>query len=156
MKQEASRFAAWCLLGRMLMKNARLFVSLFATAAIASFAGCSTTATTTTGTDSTISVDNASQSNIVDIRIAAVGDTDFGPNLLNADLTPGDTLTISVACDTYDIQLTDETNTTCVLDSVNVCGSDATWQITETDLNNCASGFFKSTHSRTNVSTAAK
>jgi hypothetical protein len=140
MKQAASRTAAHCLLGRKLMKNARLFVSLCATAALASFAGCSTT------DDSTISVDNQSQSNIQDIRIAGTGDTNFGPNLLGSDLAPGDTLTISVVCDTYDIQLTDETDTTCVLQGVDVCGSDATWVITEADLNDCANGFFKSAH----------
>jgi len=132
MKQGGSFIAACCLLGRKLMKNARLFVSLCATAVLASFTACSTT------NDSTISVDNQSQSKIEDIRIAGTGDTNFGGNLLGQELLPGDQLTISVVCDTYDIQLTDETGTTCVVSGVDVCGSDATWVITEDDLNACA------------------
>jgi hypothetical protein len=132
---------------RKLMKNARLLVSLCATVALSSLAACSTS-DNGGGADSTISVDNQSNSNIEDIRVAAVGDSNFGPNLLGSSdiLAPGETLTVSVFCDTYDIQLTDETATTCVVHDVDVCGSDATWIITEADLNACADGFFKKAH----------
>ncbi|HET9626955.1 MAG TPA: hypothetical protein VFP84_36600 [Kofleriaceae bacterium] len=115
-------------------------VSLCATAAFASLAaGC-------TSDDASITVDNQSQSDIVDIRVAAVDDPDFGPNLLDSALQPGDTLTIVVACDTYDVQLTDETDTTCLLHAVDLCLNDSVWTITESDLDACADGFFKSRH----------
>jgi hypothetical protein len=124
------------------MKNARLLVSLCATAAFASIAaGC-----TTSDDDSSITVDNQSQSDILDIRVAQVNDPDFGPNLLDDDLLPGDRITIIVACDTYDVQLTDETDTTCILHNLDLCFDDAIWTITEDDLDACADGFFKARH----------
>lgn len=126
------------------MKNARLLVSLCATAALVSVAGCSTGDDGGGGgPDSTITVDNQSQSRIEDIRVGPPGRSDFGDNLLDSELLPGDSLTVLVFCDTYDIQLTDETNTTCVVQDVDVCGSDATWIITEDDLNACADFFAK-------------
>lgn len=157
MKQLASGATAYCLLVRQLMKNARLLVSLCATAALASLAACSTS--TSTGPDSTITVENHSQSRIQDLRIAPPGQTDFGANLLTGgDLLPGDSVTFDVFCDNYDVQLTDDTGTTCLVPDVNVCANDAIVIITEADLNSCA-GFFRNgkPHAFTvNTSTSSK
>jgi hypothetical protein len=110
------------------MTNLRFLASVFAVlGSVAVATGCSSNNTDTP--DATLRVNNQSDFAIVDLRIAPVGTTSWGPNQLDADLQPGETITLGVTCDTYDVQLIDETNVDCTLNSVDLCGNDADWVI---------------------------
>jgi hypothetical protein len=81
----------------------------------------------------TLTVENHSDFAIVDVRVSPVGADDFGPNLLGADvLQPGEDLTLGVTCDTFDVQVTDETGAVCMLDAIDLCLNDATLVLTNT------------------------
>jgi len=87
----------------------------------------------TNNSDSTLTVVNNSDFTIVQLFVTGVDNPDFGPNLLGGEpLAPSDTITIDVACGTYDAELIDETGVTCDLSAIDLCFADATWVITNT------------------------
>jgi len=107
------------------MNNLRLIASLCAvlgTAAIAT--GC----TDDNSPDATLTVENRSDFSIVDLRVAFAGGQ-YGSNLLNDDLLPNETITLGVACDTYDATLIDEDNVPCTVHNLDLCLNDARWII---------------------------
>ena len=63
----------------------------------------------------------------------------WGDDLLGAEiLDPGESFEISrIACDTYDVRVVDEDDDECILDSVDLCLDDATWQIDDAELVGC-------------------
>jgi hypothetical protein len=92
--------------------------------------------------DNTITVWNDSDYVIEDLYITEVGTFDWGPNVLGgAPLFPGDSITVDVGCDTYDIKVIDETGVECELYDVDVCfGEDDGWVIDNFTLDTCAFG----------------
>jgi hypothetical protein len=86
--------------------------------------------TTSSGPDATLSVDNESDFQIVEIYLTDVGSSTWGPNLISGDtLNPGETLRLDVDCSTYDAKLVDETNVSCEVDNLDLCLNDSIWII---------------------------
>jgi hypothetical protein len=87
--------------------------------------------TTSSGPDATLSVDNQSDFQIVELYLTDVGSSTWGPNLLSSGaLNPGETLQLGVNCSTYDAKLIDETNVSCEVDNLDLCLNDSLWTIT--------------------------
>jgi hypothetical protein len=86
--------------------------------------------TTSSGPDATLSVDNESDFQIVEIYLTDVGSSTWGPNLISGDtLNPGETLRLDVDCSTYDAKLVDETDVSCEVDNLDLCLNDSIWVI---------------------------
>jgi hypothetical protein len=103
------------------MRNALLGLAVSCT-----LAAC----TTSSGPDATLSVDNQSDFQIVEIYLTDVGSSSWGPNLIAGDtLNPGETLRLGVNCSTYDAKLVDETNVSCEVDNLDLCLNDSVWII---------------------------
>jgi hypothetical protein len=67
---------------------------------------------------------------ITEIHVTSVGSTTWGPNLISGTtLAPGNSLTVSVACDQYDALLIDEAGDQCTVHNVDLCFSNADWII---------------------------
>lgn len=80
---------------------------------------------------SILNVQNRSDVPIVDIRVAAVDDPSFGPNLLGGDtLNPGEEITLGIDCGVYDARLIDATGAECDQSDVDLCANNAVWVIT--------------------------
>lgn len=83
-----------------------------------------------------LNVHNQSSVAITEIHVAAVGNTNFGANLIsNTVLAPGASLSVTVACGQYDALLIDQAGQQCTLHNVSLCFSSADWIITN---NTCA------------------
>jgi len=114
------------------MKKTTLALTLILTAAFAS--GC----IITTDEDSSLTIDNASSFFLDDIAVRGSGDFDYGANLVgSAGLAPGESITVLLDCDTYDVLVTDEDGVTCELIGFDLCFDDALWVITNGQLNSC-------------------
>jgi hypothetical protein len=70
--------------------------------------------------------------------VASVDSRSWGPNLVPEALFPGESVDISVSCDTYDVLVVDETGLDCILPAIDLCFSSGTWVITDSTLDNCA------------------
>jgi hypothetical protein len=80
--------------------------------------------------DGSLRVENRSDFQIVELHVTSVGSSTWGPNLLGGDvLLPGESLTLSVQCDTYDALLVDEDGVDCELHNIDLCLNDADWII---------------------------
>ncbi len=100
---------------RILMNTALICIM------IASLVACGGTNQNSSGT---ITIYNSSSYVLDEIDVAPVSQLSWGPNLLSGVLYPGEQLTISVACDTYDVQVWDQHNRNCVLSGLDLCFSD--------------------------------
>ncbi|HEU0030468.1 MAG TPA: hypothetical protein VFQ53_07545 [Kofleriaceae bacterium] len=89
---------------------------------------------------SMLAIQNDSSFTFVEINLAPIDSTTFGPDLLGANvLDPGERLEISdIDCDTYDIRVVDETNAMCILSAVDLCLDNAVWHIDDTELAICS------------------
>ena len=91
--------------------------------------------------DSTITVWNESSYAIDDLYVTEVNTFDWGPDLLGGDvLLPGESISVVVDCDVYDIKVIDETGVECELYDVDVCFEDDGWVIDDVILDTCAFG----------------
>ncbi|TMQ22527.1 MAG: hypothetical protein E6J91_01240 [Deltaproteobacteria bacterium] len=89
-------------------------------------AGCSSDSSAS----GSLRVQNNSDFAIVEIHVAPVGSTSWGPNLISGDtLNPGEQLTVDISCGTYDALLVDESGVDCQLQSVDLCLNIADWII---------------------------
>jgi len=108
------------------MNNLRLIASLsliLGTAALAP--GC----TDDNGVDATLTVENRSDFDIVDLRVALSGGA-YGDNLLRGDqLQPGESIDLGVRCETYDARLIDDSGVDCEVLDLDLCLNDARWVI---------------------------
>ena len=86
----------------------------------------------------TITIDNASAYTLTEVHVTGVRSSTWGQNMLRGPLRPNDRLTVSVACNTYDVMIVDEFNRDCVLSAVDLCFSDSVWVINNSTLRNCA------------------
>jgi hypothetical protein len=86
----------------------------------------------------TITIYNSSSYVLDEINVAAVSQRTWGPNLISGGvLYSGQSVTISVACGTYDVQVWDQHNRNCILPGLNLCSSDQSWTIDDYTLVNC-------------------
>jgi hypothetical protein len=93
------------------------------------------------GADSEIIVQNESSFVLEEIYVTPVDVFDWGPDRLGSDvLFPGESLTIQVECDVYDVMVVDELGTECVLFDLDVCFEDKIWVVTNEDLSFCDFG----------------
>jgi len=101
-------------------------------------AGCSSSSSPS---DATLTIVNQETFDITDIYIGpSDGTYPTTDNLLGSvPLAPGDSITVSVACDTYDVEIIDATNTDCYVAAYNLCGTDDQWDLDDTFFNTCAS-----------------
>ena len=90
--------------------------------------------------DSSLTIENKSSFTFVEINLSPTDHVDFGTDLLGADtLQPGESLELSaIACGLYDIRVIDETNSQCILDSVDLCIDNAVWKIDDAELVACS------------------
>ena len=78
-----------------------------------------------------VTVTNQSDFTIVELHVTQTTNISWGPNLLGGDvLLPGESTTISTACDNYDIMLVDNTNATCEIDNIDLCLNNSDFIIT--------------------------
>jgi hypothetical protein len=105
------------------MQNLRRFTLVFAVVASVAFAtGCADHAT--------LHVHNQSDFSITEIHVTDIGNPSWGPNLLDGDtLEPGESLTLGVACGTYDALLVDEQGVDCEIHDIDLCLNHADWII---------------------------
>ena len=112
--------------------------SLIVAFALATATGCAVQATSgPPSSDGTITVDNASTHTLTEVRVAPVDQVSWGPNLLPDVLFPNERITVSVACSTYDVLVSDDRGNSCVLGNLDLCFSDSTWAIDNATLRNC-------------------
>jgi hypothetical protein len=82
---------------------------------------------------------NESSVVLVTVNVAPVATVNWGPNLLSGGgelvLQPGESITFSLECNTYDVRVISEGSDACILPSIELC--DATWAITDQDLESC-------------------
>ena len=92
--------------------------------------------------DESITLYNESSYVIEDVYITERDTFDWGPNILGGDvLFPGESISVSVSCDLYDVKVIDETGVECVLEGIDVCfGEDDGWVIDNATLDTCAFG----------------
>jgi hypothetical protein len=113
----------------------KLIASLFVLSVLAQ--GCVVVSDDT----SEITVYNESSYVIEQLYITEVDTFSWGDDLLYGDvLFPGESITVGVYCDIYDIQVVDETGVPCELYDVDVCYDSAGWVIDDFTLDTCAWG----------------
>ena len=89
------------------------------------------------GSVSTLTVDNASSYVLTELRVTPLRSPDWGPNLLPDLLFPNEQITVTVACDTWDVLIVDEYGRDCVLEAIDLCFSDRLWTIDNRTLSRC-------------------
>jgi hypothetical protein len=96
----------------------------------------------TVAADSYVEVRNLSNWVIIEFYMSPSDDPEWGEDLLGYDvLETGDSLTLSnISCDYWDLMFIDEDEDECVLEEVDLCGDDATWDITDDELLDCTMG----------------
>lgn len=87
--------------------------------------------------DSSLTIANESSFVFTEIRVAFAGDR-FGANLVPGDLFPGESVSVSLDCDVYDVQIVDDTNTVCELLDLSLCFEDAIWVVDDFELDSCS------------------
>jgi hypothetical protein len=120
---------------------------IFATAAIAgcggAAAGGGTTAVQgvddgTVAPDSSVTLVNESEYAIYQMFMSPSSEPMWGPDQLGEDvLLPGESISLAVDCDAYDVRLVDDEGEECVLEDVQVCFEDAVWHLTDEELAIC-------------------
>lgn len=94
-----------------------------------------------TASDASLTVVNQESFTITDLYIGPNDGTYATTDNLLGDvpLAPGDTITVSVACDTYDVEIIDETGTDCYVAGYDLCGTNDQWDLDNTFFDTCAS-----------------
>lgn len=88
--------------------------------------------------EGSITIDNASNYVLTEVRVTTVRSSSWGPNLLGVDvLYPNETITVRVACGTWDVLVSDEFARDCVISAVYLCGSGQVWVIDDRTLISC-------------------
>ena len=87
---------------------------------------------------------NGSDWNIHELYVRRSGETEWGAELLGADVTisaanGAHTLT-QIPCETYDVKLVDEDGDECVVTQQDLCGEHQIWEITSESLRACQAG----------------
>ena len=90
--------------------------------------------------DSSLRLHNQSSYALVEVRLAEVHSSSWGPNLLGGDpLFPGETIGItSIECGRYDVLVVDDTGVDCTLGNLDLCFNDEQWVVDDFMLDTCA------------------
>lgn len=94
---------------------------------------------TTNDDDGLLSVVNDSSFVIEEVRVASIGSQFYGPDLLGVeDLYPGESVSVRLQCDFYDVLFVDEAGLECEVLDVDVCISRTIFVIDDILLDDCA------------------
>ncbi len=94
------------------------------------FAGCA---------DSQLTIENDSSYSFQQINLAPVDQVTWGSNLIPDMLLPSESLHISqIDCGNYDVRLTTDAGSECILSNLSLCFDNAIWTIDNTELASCA------------------
>jgi hypothetical protein len=89
--------------------------------------------------DGLLTVVNDSSYVIEELRVADIGSSFFGRDLTGGiDLFPGESISVALDCDYYDILFVDETALECVVLNVDVCFDRTFFYIDDDLLDECA------------------
>ena len=95
-------------------------------------AGC------TTDTSATLTIVNKESYAITDVYISPSGTFVTSDNLLGSvPLGANDSLTVSVSCDTYDVEIVDDFPTDCKISNYDLCGTDDELLLDDTFFATC-------------------
>jgi hypothetical protein len=121
---------------------AGLLLSLAACGGAKSGAGAGGS-TTPSGDVGSLSLKNASSYDIYSIQLAPYDDASWGQNLLGDDpLLHGETAAVAVVdCKKYDLRMVDDENVECVIQDIDLCFEDKEWDIDNSVLAACATGW---------------
>ncbi|HWM94182.1 MAG TPA: hypothetical protein VN493_25720 [Thermoanaerobaculia bacterium] len=88
---------------------------------------------------SDVTVHNKSEWAINHFFLSPIDDEQWGSDQLGDEvINKGEEFTLTgVPCDSYDVKLVDEDGDECVVEEVDICGSDDDWVITDEDLLDC-------------------
>jgi hypothetical protein len=112
---------------------ASLFAGVLAT-------GCTvTTSSDDDGSSATLTIVNDETFDIDNIYISPSGWATDDDILAGVPLDNGDSITVSVTCDDYDVEIIDATGTDCYISEYSLCGTDDTWDLTDAFFDGCAS-----------------
>ena|ERR1700733_15345533 len=102
--------------------------------------GCTvTTSSGDDGSSATLTIVNDESFDIDNIYISPSGFDQTDDILGGVPLDNGDTITVSVTCDDYDVEIIDATGTDCYISEYSLCGTDDTWDLTDSFFDGCAS-----------------
>lgn len=87
----------------------------------------------------TVTIQNKADWDIHHFYLSSTDEKDWGPDQLGKDtIGKGEFFKLAdVPCDYYDVKLVDEDGDQCVIEDVDICGSDEVWTITNKDLLKC-------------------
>jgi len=90
--------------------------------------------------DGVLTVANQSSFVIEEIRVAQIDDPVFGRDLTGRDvLFPGESITVELDCDFYDILFVDEFDVECTVFDIDVCVSRTLFVVDDLLLDDCSS-----------------
>jgi hypothetical protein len=75
--------------------------------------------------DGIIEIANDSEFDIVDVSLAPIDSSDWGPNQVPEGIFPGESVEIGVECDFYDLRLIDSDDFQCIVPDIDLCLRDA-------------------------------
>lgn len=87
----------------------------------------------------TVTIQNKADWDIHHFYLSSTEEKDWGPDQLGKDtIGKGEFFKLTdVPCDNYDVKLVDEDGDQCVIEDVDICGSEEVWTITNKDLLKC-------------------
>ncbi len=100
--------------------------------------GCTVTTSDNSG-DASLKIVNDETFDIDNIFISPSGFDQSDDVLGGIPLDNGDSITVSVQCDSYDVEIIDATGTDCFISEYSLCGTDDEWDLTDSFFDGCAS-----------------
>lgn len=91
----------------------------------------------------TVSLKNVSSYDIYSIQLSPFDETHWGENLIGGDaLMHGESAKVAVFdCKKYDLRMVDDENVECIIQDIDLCFQDKDWNIDNTVLAVCATGW---------------
>ncbi|HEU0033537.1 MAG TPA: hypothetical protein VFQ53_23055 [Kofleriaceae bacterium] len=91
----------------------------------------------------TIALKNTSHYDIYSIQLSAANAHSWGANLIEGDaLLHGESAQLAVFdCQKYDLRMVDDENVECVIPNIDLCFEDKAWDLDDSDLAMCATGW---------------
>jgi hypothetical protein len=88
---------------------------------------------------SDVKIVNQSEWTVSHLFLSPVDEDEWGPDQLGEKvIAKGDSFTLTeVPCDLWDLKIIDEDGDECVLTEVDLCGEEATWNLTNEELLSC-------------------
>ena len=101
-------------------------------------AGCGGEADDDRDGTETFVIGNRSSHTLAELRVAAVADRGWVPNLLASPLRPGaDVIAARIPCAHYDVAVTRDDGAHCVLPNTALCFAGEPWRIHDVTLETC-------------------